>query len=106
MTIDVLRSLCDDKDNIHMTFHVSERCRKRNITSKSIIHSILNGEIIEDYPNDYPFPSALVLGCDTEDKKLHVVAGVGDDILWIVTAYYPDENWWESDFKTRKGRDK
>jgi hypothetical protein len=102
MTIDVLKKLCADKDNIYMTHHVSKRCEKRSISGKDIINAILNGEIIENYPEDYPFPSALVLGYSMENKELHVVAGVGDNTLWIITAYFPDNDKWESDYKTRK----
>ncbi len=33
---------------------------------------------------------------------LHIVCGVTDTELWIVTAYRPDLAQWEPDFKTRK----
>jgi len=102
MTIDTIKALCADKDNIHMTSHVSDQCRERNIKGKDIINAVFNGEIIEDYPNDYPFPSALIFGHDTHNKILHVVAGIGNNKLWIITAYYPDDGWWEDGFKTRK----
>jgi hypothetical protein len=59
------------------------------------------GNIIEDYPDDYPFPSALVLECKI-GKPIHVVAGIGENYLWIITAYYPSLDKWENDFKTRK----
>lgn len=36
------------------------------------------------------------------EKPIHVVAGVGDGLLWIITAYFPDEEKWENDYKTRK----
>lgn len=61
----------------------------------------MNGEIIENYPEDYPFPSALVLECKN-GKPMHIVAGIGKNKLWIITAYYPDEKHWSSDYKTRK----
>jgi hypothetical protein len=102
VNIDKLRALCFDKNNILMTYHVSEQCRIRGIAGKDIICAILNGEIIEDYPDDYPFPSALVLGRDSENNILHTVVGAGNNKLWIITAYYPGTDKWESDFKTRK----
>ena len=60
------------------------------------------GEIIEDYPDDYPFPSCLMLGAN----HLHVVCGVGAGILWIITAYHPTKDKWEDDLKTRKEQGK
>jgi hypothetical protein len=85
-----------------MTYHVAKQCEKRGIKGKDVINAILTGEIIEDYPEDFPYPSALVFGYSVENKIMHVVAGVGNGMLWIITAYYPDEDRWESDFKTRK----
>lgn len=100
MTIQDLRKLCND-DTIQITAHVLKRCHERGITLDKIMICIMNGEIIEDYPSDFPFPSALVLeykiGC-----PMHVVAGIGQNRLWIITAYYPDLKYWERDFKTRK----
>jgi hypothetical protein len=102
LTIDILKDLCNNKDNIYMTYHVAKRCEKRGITGKDIVNAILNGEIIEDYPEDFPYPSALVFGHSVANKILHVVAGVGDGMLWIITSYYPNNEKWEDDFKTRK----
>ena len=102
MTIKIMQDLCSDKNNIVMTYHVSERIRKRGITSKDIINAIMSGEIIEDYPDDYPYPSALVFGYSIDERIIHVVAGVGNGMLWIITSYFPNEEKWESDLKTRK----
>ena len=37
-----------------------------------------------------------------KEKPVHVVIGVGEGYLWLVTAYFPSEGIWESDFKTRR----
>ncbi len=100
MNIKDLRSLCTD-ENIQMTAHVLKRCRERNITLNEIIRCIMNGEIIENYPEDYPFPSSLILECKI-GNPIHVVAGIGNNKLWIITAYYPDLKHWDNDYKTRK----
>jgi len=62
----------------------------------------MTGEIIEEYPTDYPYPSCLILGYTVDDKYLHAVVGVGKEILWLITAYYPNNETWEQSFKTRK----
>ena len=100
MNIEELRKLCTE-DTIQMTDHCLKRCRERGIKLDEIMLCILHGEIIEEYPNDYPFPSALVLECDL-GKPLHVVAGLSDEYLWIITAYRPNPEKWESDHRTRK----
>ncbi|MGN0476824.1 MAG: DUF4258 domain-containing protein [Ruminococcus sp.] len=101
LKIDDLRKLCNDR-TVQMTSHVHQRCRERGIKYEFIKHCIMNGEIIENYPNDYPFPSALVLGFLFNSKPLHVVVGLTDDSIWIITAYYPDLSKWENDYKTRR----
>jgi hypothetical protein len=79
------------------------RLQKRNINPSDVRCCIMTGEIIEQYPTDYPYPSCLTLGFDMGNKHLHVVVGCGNGFIWLVTAYYPDPNEWESDNKTRKG---
>ena len=94
MALDILelRKLCIPK-NIRITLHAAKRLEQRRIFLKDVIACIMNGEIIEQYPDDYPYPSCLILGMSIEDKYLHVV---------LITAYFPSFDKWESDFKTRK----
>lgn len=83
--------------------HALERMIERGIARSDVKHVLTKGEIIEDYPDDDPFPSLLVLGFVNE-KPLHVVTGIDKDEKWcyIITVYKPDPNHFEPDFKTRK----
>jgi hypothetical protein len=74
--------------------------RDRGILYDDVITAIKNGEIIEDYPDAYPFPACLILSI--KPYPLHVVCGMGNDKLFIITAYRPDEEEWTSDWKKRK----
>ena len=100
MNIIDLRELCND-DTIQITAHVLKRCRERKITLDDIIRCIMYGEIIESYPEDYPYPSALVMEYK-KGKPIHVVAGVGEGKLWVITAYFPNPDKWECNFRIRK----
>jgi hypothetical protein len=102
ITIAQLRELCRNLDNVEITQHAFLRFRERNIIVKDVISAILNGEIIEQYPDDYPFPSCLVLGLSANNLHLHTVCGIGDKKLWVITAYFPTLELWKSDYKTRK----
>jgi hypothetical protein len=64
---------------------------------------VLNGEIIEDYPDDFPFPSSLILGKDKEGRPIHSVWAFAEkyNIAILITAYIPDANEW-IDYKRRK----
>ena len=75
MNIGDLQALCND-DSIVISQHCLKRIIERGIEIERLKQAILCGEIIEDYPDDYPYPSCLLLG-----NGLHVVAGVGDGRL-------------------------
>ena len=101
MDITDLRRLCAD-DAIRWTDHVLKRLLLRGISQADVLQAIHSGEVIEDYPDDYPFPSCLLLGTDATGDPLHVCCGRGPDEIWMITAYHPDPDEWESDLKTRK----
>lgn len=100
MDIDIFRRYCAD-DTIQVTQHALFRCKERNIKLDDIEDCILHGKIIEEYPEDYPYPSALICSVDGEEA-LHIIAGLGENELWIVTAYHPDPDKWNDDFTARK----
>jgi hypothetical protein len=100
--IDALRSLVST-GQILWTEHLVIRLRERNIKRGDVIACIQNGEIIEQYPEDMPFPSCLILGATVEKKPLHVVCAFHSNVnCCMITAYFPSLDKWESDYKTRK----
>ncbi len=90
-------------EKIRWTNHVIVRLLQRNISQEDVENALLNGNIIEEYENDYPYPSCLVYGINLKNEVLHIVCGLNETELWIITAYYPDNIQWEEDLKTRKG---
>lgn len=52
-----------------MAIRIQERC----ISRKDVVNCLQNGEIIEDYPTDFPHPSCLVFGNTLDNKIIHVV---------------------------------
>ena len=88
-------------ENMVLTQHSRKRFSERGIQIQNIVKTIENGEIIEDYPDDYPFPSCLILGT-SEEKTIHIVASINDGVIFLITAYIPDPDKWEDDWKTRK----
>lgn len=101
MPINQIHKLCAE-GAVRWTNHALVRLLQRSITSDDVICALQNGEIIESYPQDYPNPSYLVLGLNQRNQFLHIVCGIAETELWIITAYYPNRNEWESDYKTRR----
>ena len=73
MALDILelRKLCIPK-NIRITLHAAKRLEQRGIFLKDVISCIMNGEIIEQYPDDYPYPSCLYQREDLPDFLLPI----------------------------------
>ena len=43
-----------ESDKVFVTAHATERFRQRGIKAKDIRNAVKTGEIIEQYPEDYP----------------------------------------------------
>ena len=82
--------------------HTLERMMERQISRTQVLHALTQGQIIENYPNDYPIPSFLFLV--REPEPLHVVVAYDAQTLQchIITAYHPDLRHFETDFVTRR----
>jgi len=101
LSIEEIRKFVNER-KIKWRAHMLQRMRERNITRENVIECILKGEIIEQYENDYPYPSCLISWVPKNGSSLHVVCAVGDGFLWLITAYFPSEDEWMIDFKTRR----
>jgi hypothetical protein len=60
---------------------------QRMISSTEVEVVVLQGELIEDYPNDPRGHSCLMLGFADEGRAVHVVCSPKDEYLAIITAY-------------------
>ena len=83
--------------------HATLRMAERGISRAHVEEVIVKGETIENYPDDKPYPSRLLLATILR-RPLHVVAAWNElDREWIViTVYRPDPAEWDTDFKRRK----
>ena len=95
------KNFCSD-GKILWTTHALERLQERDISVDDVKNCIMNGEIIEEYPDDFPHPSALIFGCDLNGKIIHVVCGIDENFLYLITAYVPTLKKFMNDLKTRR----
>lgn len=93
---------CISKRKIDWTLHCLNRLNQRNIKIADVKYAINNGKIIEYYYNDYPYPSCLIFGNDINNEALHIVCGISEKLVHMITAYYPDESKWNEDKETRR----
>lgn len=73
------------------------------IFEHEVYESVCNGEIIEEYPEDMPYPSCLIFGRTIAGRPLHAVCAYNkdEDITIIITAYHPDSDRWV-EYKKRR----
>ncbi|OQX22550.1 MAG: hypothetical protein BWK75_00440 [Candidatus Altiarchaeales archaeon A3] len=90
------------KGNINITDHADTRIVEWDISDDELYDSVLNGQVIEEYTDDKPFPSCLIYGM-SNNKYIHSVWAYSEeqDIAVVITVYIPDKNKW-IDYKIRK----
>ena len=85
--------------------HAVLHALKEGFVQQDMVDAILNGEIIAAYPDD---KRVLICGHTAIDEHvkiyLHVVCEHGDPVyIEFVTAYIPDEKYWDKpNFRRRK----
>lgn len=101
MNIETIQNLYYEQ-KVKWSTHCLERMQERDITIDDVSKCIMSGEIIENYPDDFPYPSCLIFGYNISDKILHTVVGSDGELLYIITAYYPTPDKFMEDLKTRR----
>ena len=100
---DIKRTTLEKRYNITRHARKEMSPKEDDISEKELIETILNGGMIEDYPDDKPFPSCLILGRTKEGRTIHSVCAYSeeDEMTIIITAYEPIISRW-IDYKYRR----
>ena len=90
-------------DQLVFRIQLLQRMFERNVSVEDVRIVVDSGETIEDYPEDRPYPSRLVLGW-RGSRPLHVVVAdnMSENRVVAITVYEPDAALWELDFRRRK----
>lgn len=83
--------------------HAIRRMFQRRISVAEVRGIVERGEVIEDRPDDLPYPSRLLLGT-ADGRPLHVVIALNTAAATtiVVTVYEPDPALWRPGFKRRR----
>ncbi|MEZ4939763.1 MAG: DUF4258 domain-containing protein [Saprospiraceae bacterium] len=89
--------------NILWRKHALEKMIVRGITRAEVLDVLENGEVIQRYDDDKPFPSALLLGFPAT-RPIHAVTAFDEiqQLIFVITVYEPDLTIFEPDFKTKR----
>ncbi len=93
------------QDKFILSSHAHEERQAESISIDDIKTALLDGEIIENYPEDKRGESCLILGYSNV-RPIHIVCGKAK-IGWlkIITVYIPNPPKWVTP-KTRKREEK
>ena len=77
---------------IWITDHADEEAEADYLSFDEIYHSVLYGEIIENYPMNQPYPRFLISGENFAHEPIHSVWDYDQesDTAILVTVYRPD----------------
>lgn len=100
--LDVLTKI---KENIitgkwYFSSHALKRCDERNIDIEELVVSLINGDLLEHYPDDPRGESCLILS-QINSKAVHAVCGIHEGNTIFITVYYPEPPKW-IDERTRR----
>jgi len=81
---------------IRITDHADEEAQDDRLKYDEILLSVIQGEIIEHYLEQRPYPSCLVYGCTFEGEPVHSVWAYNGQTGWavLITVYRPDPERW------------
>ena len=102
--IDIINAIHENK--IRISDHADEEAQSDQLSFDEIFTSIFQGEIIEDYPEDKPYPSCLIYGLNLKNEPIHSVWGYNQENQWavLITVYRPDPQRWIK-YKRRRNKD-
>ncbi len=81
---------------VRITDHADEEALADGLSFDEIAHSVVHGEVLEDYPDDKPYPSCLIYGDTPGGDPVHSVWAYNHDTAFavLITTYRPDPARW------------
>jgi hypothetical protein len=97
---------CFESNSVFYTKHAKFEMENEEfgrILDYEVYEAVCSGEIIEEYPEDRPYPSILIFGKTKADRPLHILCAYNEDenLTIIITVYHPDPNLW-IEYKRRR----
>lgn len=87
---------CARAGRYRITEHADEESYNDGLSHAEVLKALFSGEIIEQYPDDKPYPSCLVFGKNKNEEPIHSVWAYNEasDAAVLITVYRPDAEKW------------
>lgn len=91
---DIIHAIQSNRVNI--TQHARKEAKDDTLLLDEIFTATQNGEIIEDYATDKPYPSCLIYGRNQAGEPIHSVWAYAakSEIAILITVYRPNPARW------------
>ncbi len=76
-----------------------------NLSFRELLNGVVNGTVVEEYPDYSKGPCILLLQQERSENPVHVVWGIPKGLnkpAVLVTAYRPDPERWDEKFLRRR----
>ena len=73
---DIIKAITEKK--IMISDHADEEAEADEIKFDEVYYSVLQGDVIESYPDDKPYPSCLIFGRSFIGDPIHSVWGYNE----------------------------
>ena len=82
--------------NVRLTQHAHREMVEEEITLDELLGAIVNGQVLESYPEHRRGACCLINGTTEEGRPIHIVCTTALPVLIIITAYEPKMPRWVS----------
>ena len=94
-----------ESDKFKISDHGLDALLDDDLGRRDVVDSISNSEILENYPDFGKGPAILLFQIAADGRIVHCVWGLPkgeSEPAVLITAYIPDPERWDSDFKVRR----
>jgi len=83
--------------------HAVDQSILRQVRVQEVREAVVNGQIIEEYPDDKYGPSCLICGWTQAQRPIHLQCSYPSrPLIKIITVYEPLPQKWNDDFTQRR----
>ena len=89
------------RDELRITIHGHQEMADENILYDDLRQAIIDGRVMENYPEHQRGPCCLLCGKTAGDRYLHIVCTTSLEAAIIITVYEPKPPKWITPFQRR-----